>query len=609
MQQEANEQRNLMMALLIGMAIMISWHFLYEMPRQQEQAAAKKAEQERQATLPKDSVAAPVPSVSGASSALAEAPAAAANSADAAIADVATPLPRQEALREAPRITIHSNALHGSLSLKGARLDDLTLAAYHETIAKDSPEVTLLSPARTAQPYFMETGWLRLSGAVTVPDTNTLWQSADDRLTPEHPVTLYWDSPEGIRFELHIAMDEHFLFTVTQRVINHSSAAVSLAPYGLVNRAYTDPETSYYILHEGPLGLKEDALFEVDYSDLREEGPQTVENTTGWAGITDKYWLTAIAPAQGTFKTTYQYYAQQGQNRYQTDLLGASFSLTPGAQTESTTRLFAGAKLVWLLDKYSEQYNIPLFDRTVDFGTLYFLTKPIFLMLDYFYSLLGNFGLAILLLTVVIKLILFPLANKSYASMAQMKALMPKMEEIRATHKGDSVKLNQEIIALYKREGVNPASGCLPMLIQLPVFFSLYKVLFVTIEMRHAPFFGWVKDLSAIDPTNVFNLFGLIAWDPPSFMHIGALPLLLTATMIVQQRLTPKPADPAQAMVLQYLPYVFLFIFANFPAGLVIYWTWNNLLSILQQWVISRNAKNAPSKPKRRKAAAASEEA
>ena len=588
------------------MVIMIAWHFFYELPRQKEYAAARTEQQERLAAQPptgsQDEMrSTPLPATDGTGAQSGAMPDPSANTLPAAA------LAREEALEESPRIKVQSGELHGSIALKGARFDDLTLADYHETVDTQSPEVTLLSPARSAMPYFAELGWLPVGSNIIAPTTDTVWQSADDTLTPENPVILYWDSPQGVRFEMEIAIDTHFMFTVTQRVINRSGETVSVAPYGLVNRAYVQPEHSYYILHEGPVGLKDDALYEVDYKDLQEDGPQIVESTYGWAGITDKYWLTALVPDKGRFKLTFQHYKQAEQDRFQTDILGDTQKLAPGGDASTTVRLFLGAKEVWLLDKYSEDYSIPLFDRAVDFGMLYFLTKPIFLMLDYFYSLLGNFGLAILLLTVVIKLLLFPLANKSYSSMSAMKELMPKMQELRETHKDDRVQMNQEVIALYKREGVNPASGCLPMLIQIPVFFSLYKVLFVTIEMRHAPFFGWIEDLSAKDPTNFFTVFGLIPWDPPSFLHIGALPLLLTLTMIVQQRLNPKPADPAQAMMMQYLPYVFLFVFANFPAGLVIYWTWNNLLSILQQWVISRNMKKKPRKAGRRRKTAGTE--
>lgn len=594
MQPQHDDTRNLVLTMVAAGIILLGWHFFYDAPRQKEAAALKAARQEQlatqQAEQPTDAAKLP-----DSASIAPAAPVAASTEA---------PLTRQQALEDTARIKIHSDALHGSLSLKGARFDDLTLARYHETLEKDSPEVTVLSPARTAQVYFAEMGWLPASEGIITPSADTLWESTDTQLTPGNSVILFWENPQGVRFEMEVAMDKHYMFTITQRVINRSGAVIALAPYGLINRSYDQTGKKYFILHEGPLGIEEDALFEADYEQLKEEGPVTVADTHGWLGITDKYWLTAIIPEKGRFKATYQHYAQGTQDRFQTDLLAEAVKVTPGNSTSYTTRFFAGAKEVWLLDDYATQYSIPLFDRAVDFGSLYFLTKPIFRMLDYFYNLLGNFGLAILLLTVIIKLLLFPLANKSYNSMAQMKLLMPKMEEIRQRYKdGDKVQMNQEIIQLYKREGVNPASGCLPMLIQIPVFFSLYKVLFVTIEMRHAPFYGWVQDLSAIDPTNMFTLFGLIAWDPPSFMHVGVWPLIMTITMIIQQRISPKPTDPVQAQVMQTLPYVFLFLFASFPAGLVIYWAWNNTLSILQQlYITKRLAKRPPKASRRRKA-------
>lgn len=595
MQPETKDTKNLVLALALSTAILMGWHFFYEAPRQKAILAAKQAEQAEQAKLastqpqPQNvSDTAPLPNVAPVSSAAPE------------TAATTTPLNREDALAESGRITIRSNELHGSIALKGARFDDLTLAEYHEELDKNSPEVTLLSPSKAPSAYFAEMGWLAAGAGVTVPNANTVWSSTDATLTPGNSVVLYWDNQEGLRFEMEVAMDQHFMFTITQRVQNRTASTVALTPYGLINRSHTQVGQKYFILHEGPLGIKEDALFEVDYEDLIKEGPQTIDNTHGWLGITDKYWLTAIIPEKGHFKANYQHYAQGTQDRFQSDLLGETVKLTHGSSTSYTTRFFAGAKEVWLLDKYADQYSIPLFDRTVDFGALYFLTKPIFLMLDYFNSLIGNFGLAILLLTVIIKALLFPLANKSYTSMAQMKNLMPKMTEIRERHTDDKVKMNQEIIGLYKKEGVNPASGCLPMLIQIPVFFALYKVLFVTIEMRHAPFFGWIQDLSAKDPTNFFTLFGLISWDPPSFLHLGAWPIIMTATMILQQRMSPKPADPVQAQVMQMMPFLFLFLFSSFPAGLVIYWAWNNSLSVLQQWVITKKLANRPPKASRR---------
>jgi YidC/Oxa1 family membrane protein insertase len=331
-------------------------------------------------------------------------------------------------------------------------------------------------------------------------------------------------------------------------------------------------------------------LQEYDYSEVR-EAKMTDAATPAWAGITDKYWLTSLIPDATTAlgaKTTYQYYETDGDKRYQVDMLSAPITVAAGTTEERVTRFFAGAKLVDVLDAYAEKYHITMFDRAVDFGSLYFLTRPLFTALTFFNNYLGNMGLAIVALTVCVKLVLYPLANKSYAAMSQMKLLTPKMQEIRERFGDDRLRMNQEIMTLYKEEGVNPASGCLPLLIQMPIFFALYKVMFITIEMRHAPFYGWIKDLSAIDPTNIFTLFGLIPWNAPTILHVGVLPLAMMASMIIQQRMSPKPSDPTQAQVMTALPYVFLFVFASFPAGLVLYWVWNNVLSIAQQWVITK---------------------
>jgi YidC/Oxa1 family membrane protein insertase len=333
-------------------------------------------------------------------------------------------------------------------------------------------------------------------------------------------------------------------------------------------------------------------LEDIQYESLRDDGARTFADARGWIGITDKYWLTALVPEAGTmFDAEYKFFKRGDHDAYQTDLRGSAMEVAVGQTAQTKVRLFAGAKVVERLDDYSAKYDIPLFDRAVDFGMLYFLTRPIFGMMTYFHSLTGNFGVAILLLTCVIKILLFPLASKSMTAMSRMKKLTPKMTELRERYKDDKMKMNQEIMALYKREKVNPVAGCLPLLLQLPVFFALYKVLFVTIEMRHAPFFGWVKDLSALDPTNLFTLFGLIPWDAPAFLHLGIWPIIMCATMVVQQRLNPKPADEIQAMVMNWMPFMFLFLFASFPAGLVIYWAWNNVLSILQQLYINMRLK------------------
>jgi len=502
---------------------------------------------------------------------------------------------RAKALAMTPRVQISTPRLHGSISLVGGRLDDLTLAKYHETLNPKSPEIVLFSPAGAPDAYFTEVGWVATDGKADVPGPDTLWTADRETLTPESPVTLSWDNGAGLTFKRIFAVDDNYMFTMTQRVENNGTAPVALSSYGLISRHGTPPVSGFYILFEGPLGVLGGTLKEVKYSELQEEGVIQQNSTGGWIGITDKYWLAALVPNQKeAINTRFVDQRHNNKNIYQVDYVGGATTVAPGGSVVAESRVFAGAKLVRLLDRYEEEYGIPRFDLSIDFGWFYFLTKPLFYFLLYITDWVGNVGVAILLLTVVVKLAFFPLANKSYKSMSQMRKLQPEMLKLRERFSDDKARLNQEMMALYKREKVNPASGCLPMIVQIPVFFALYKVLFVTIEMRHAPFFGWIHDLSARDPTTVWNLFGLIPWDPftviPDPVNIGAWPLIMGITMFLQQKLNPQPPDPMQAKIFMFLPIVFTFMLASFPAGLVVYWTWNNTLSILQQWVIMRRA-------------------
>jgi YidC/Oxa1 family membrane protein insertase len=505
-------------------------------------------------------------------------------------------LSREAALAEEPRITIDSGTLSGSISLQGGRFDDLVLKHYRETIEPDSPMIKLLLPVGSAEPYYANFGWSAGPDGPPVPEGDSLWQADRDTLAPGSPVTLTWDNGQGLRFERQIALDENYMFTITQRVVNGGESSVELSPYGLISRSGTPKVLGFYILHEGLLGVFNNTLEEVDYKDLVKDGPQQFDSKGGWLGITDKYWLAALVPDQAQqIQGRFLHAAPDGQDKYQSDYLYQTMSVPAGGEIEVTSRLFAGAKVVKLLDAYRDDLGIPRFDRAVDFGWFYFLTKPFFYALHYFAGVLGNFGLAILLLTVLVKLAFFPLANKSYKAMAKMRKVQPEMMELRERYGDDKQKLNQEMMALYKREGANPVSGCLPVVIQIPVFFSLYKVLFVTIEMRQAPFYGWIRDLSARDPTSVLNVFGLIPWDVPELgvlhlLSLGAWPILMGITMVLQQRLNPQAADPVQAKIFMFMPIIFTFLLARFPAGLVIYWTWNNLLSILQQTVIMKRA-------------------
>lgn len=493
----------------------------------------------------------------------------------------------EKAEKPSPRVRISSPKLHGSIALRGARFDDLTLATYRETMAKDAPDVRLLT-AEKANAYFAEFGLLASDESVAMPGPKTLWQADSEELTPQKPLTLSWENQQGLRFEKHIALDENYMFTITLKVINSGNNSAEVFPYGLIQRTTDDSAKHFYILHEGPLGVVGGELKEHSYKALREEGDVATQGKHGWLGITDKYWLTALVPVAGNVDAGFRHVMRESRDAYQVDMRGDAVEVPAGESAKMSVRFYAGAKEVKLLDQYRYVLDIPLFDRAVDFGSLYFLTKPIFHVLSWFHGIVGNFGIAILLLTVCIKLLMYPLANKSYTSMSRMKLLMPKMKELQERYKDDRMKLNTEMMELYKREKVNPAAGCLPMLVQIPVFFALYKVLFVTIEMRQAPFYGWIHDLSVPDPTNIFTLFGLLPFEAPSFLHIGVLPILMCITMVLQQRLNPKPTDPVQAAVIQWMPYIFLFLFSGFPAGLVLYWVCNNTLSIVQQSIIMR---------------------
>lgn len=572
-----SDQRNLILAVVVSICIILGFQFFYEIPRLREEQA--RLEQIEAATEEVGDVA-PVPAGSA-----------------------TLPLPGQDIDRdtqtggiaerntitgETPRLQIDNGRLHGSLSLKGGRIDDITLADYHETL-EQQVEIELLNPVGSANPFFTEFGWVA-EGDVVVPDNESLWEASSSILAANQPVELTWDNGAGLLFTKTITLDDSYMFTVERQVTNSGDEAVTLFPYSLISRWGTPSISGFYILHEGPIGVLQEALTEIDYDDLLEEGGNVdLDSTGGWIGITDKYWLTALIPTQSeSIKARFLAQTGTAQPRYQVDLSAGGRIIEPGASVLVTDRVFAGAKEIDLLDGYAEQYGIPLFDRAVDFGWFYFLTKPFLYILNFFHGLTGNYGIAILLLTLLIKAIFYPLANKSYRSMSGMKKLQPEMQKLRERYSDDKQKMQVELMALYKKEKVNPLSGCLPILLQIPVFFSLYKVLFVAIELRHAPFFGWVQDLSAPDPTSMFNLFGLIPFDPPQFLMIGVWPILMSITMFLQQRLNPQPPDPIQAKVMMFLPLMFLFLFANFAAGLVIYWTWNNLLSIAQQWLIMR---------------------
>ena len=505
---------------------------------------------------------------------------------------------RKAALDSAKRIKIDAPRLHGSIALTGGLIDDVTMIDYHKTVDPKSAEIVLLSPRGSTNAYYTGYGWTGAEGQ-PMPGLDTPWTADRDTLTAEAPVTLTWDNGQGLIFKRIISIDANYMFTIEQQVENNTDKALTLYPFGLLSRYGTPETTDFYILHEGLLGVVDGKLQEMNYSDVKDEPAGiSAETTGGWVGITDKYWLATLIPNQSDKVQTRFLHRKEGLvDVYQADFLGAPVLVPAKGSAASQSHMFAGAKEVNLLDGYADKFGIINFDLAIDFGWFYFLTKPIFLALLWIHAHVGNLGVSILLLTVAIKILFFPLANKSYVSMSKMKKLQPQMVKLRERFSEDKVKLNQEMMALYKKEKVNPASGCLPILLQIPVFFALYKVLFVTIEMRHAPFFGWIQDLSAPDPTTIFNLFGLIPFTPPDFLMIGIWPLIMGISMFIQQRLNPQPADPIQAKIFLFMPILFTFLLATFPAGLVIYWAWNNTLSILQQWVIMRrmgiNAKEA----------------
>ena len=560
-----SDQRNTFLAIVLSMAILFGWQFFFA--PEPPVAPPESTEQPVQATSPM-------------------APGGTPTASNVPTADAATPK------AAGPRLRIRTPHLEGRIALKGLRLDDITLVTYRETPDPDSPEITLLAPASAPNPYYAEEGWISSDTSVQLPGPNAVWtpETPGAVLTENTPVSVTWDNGSGLRFRRIIHADKDYMFTTEQTVENYGDRAVTLYPYALVARIGIPDLQKLFILHEGPLGVFDNTLKEVDYEDLVDKKREAVESTGGWIGITDKYWLTAVAFEQDRKVTaSFNHNVVNGRNRYQTDLMGEAFTLQSGETKESRSYLFAGAKEVELLDGYAENLGIARFDLAIDFGWFYFLTKPFFYALLWLNGALGNFGLAILAFTTVLRGLMYPIANKQYAAMNKLKALQPEMKRLQERYANDRKKLNQALMDLYKRERANPMAGCLPILIQIPIFFALYKVLYVTIEMRHAPFYGWIHDLSAPDPTTIVNLFGLLPFTPPSFLHIGALPIIMGITMWMQQKLSPQPADPMQAKIMMFLPIMFTFLLATFPAGLVIYWTWSNILGILQQQLLTRS--------------------
>jgi len=580
------DNKNFIVAIILSSLIIFGWQYFYAGPQAERQRRLQEQQQQQQTS---QQVAPAQPGTIGVTPQPGTAPQPG-TMPQPGLADGVQP--REQVLQSSARIPIDTASLSGSINLKGAQIDDLHLKRYHETVDTGSPTITLLSPSGTEQPYFAESGWTMAGTAsVKLPNAQTQWQVTQGaKLTPESPVQLSFDNGEGLIFHKTIGVDDNYMFTVKQEVENRNGQPVTLFPYSRVVRVGQPETANFYILHEGLIGVLDNKLKEVDYDDVKEEQQPPIESTGGWLGITDKYWAVALIAGQDeAIRGTFGHNMSGTKDNFQADFIRKEGLTVPAnGRASSEHHVFAGAKVVQLIDSYRDRLNIVLFDRLIDWGWFYYLTKPLFWLLELFYKLVGNFGLAILIVTVLIKSVFFPLANKSYESMSKMKKLQPEMERLKQLYPDDRMKQQQELMELYKKEKVSPLSGCLPIIIQIPVFFALYKVLFVTIEMRHAPFFGWIKDLSAPDPTSLFNLFGLIPWDPPSLLMVGIWPIIMGITMWMQMRLNPTPPDPVQAMLFNWMPLIFTFMLASFPAGLVIYWAWNNLLSILQQTLIMK---------------------
>ena len=491
---------------------------------------------------------------------------------------------RKEAIEENERVKFENENIKGSISLIGGTIDDLIFKKYTKTL-NGNDQIILLNPKKFIDGYFVETGWVTNNKNIDLPDANTLWiLEGNNKLSPNNPIKLVWNNNQGIRFEKNIKIDNQFLFTVDQKIINNSEKTYNFYPYGQIIRNKAPQVTNFYILHEGLIGVFDEQLVEQDYEDIKEK--KFSKNTkSGWLGITDKYWITTLIPEKNKeFRANFNF-----KNKFLAYFIETSpIEVGANSSDSSKIKIIIAAKEVDVIDGYAENSNIDKFDLAIDWGWFYFFTKNFFFAIDYFFKLTGNFGIAIILITVCIRIVFFPLANYSFRSMAKMKVLQPEMTRLKELHKDDKMKLQQETMALYKKEKVNPVSGCLPVFIQIPFFFAIYKVLFVTLEMRHQPFFGWIKDLSERDPTSIFNLFGLIPWDPPSFLIIGIWPCLMGLSMYIQQKLNPAPPDPIQAKIFMFFPLFLTVILAPFPSGLVIYWTFNNILTMAQQVIIMK---------------------
>ncbi len=556
--------RNVIFAIALSFAVLFGWSVIFETPQVQDQNLSQQTENNNESSN--------TPSVN--------------------VENKVEPLiSRDEAIKSTNRINFENENVIGSISLRGALIDDITFKKYNQTLGSEN-KVTYLNPGITKNGYFIETGWAASNiDAVPLPDKESQWKvKGNKKLSVGSPVIIEWDNKSGLVFRKKIELDEKFLFRITQEIQNKSSNVIELYPYAQITRNQkpvleTGSMSGTFILHDGFIGVFDEDLKEYDYDDIEDKKKEhNAEN--GWLGITDKFWITALVPEKNkSFKGEFVHKSDSFKANY---IINKPVEVKPSSSKTSNTRIFIAAKEVKVIDGYAESENINKFDLTIDWGWLYFLTKPLFFIINYLFELTKNFGIAIILVTAAVRLMFFPLANYSFRSMAKMKILQPELLRLKELHKEDKVKLQQEMMALYRREKVNPLSGCLPILIQIPFFFAIYKMLLISLEMRHQPFFGWIKDLSAQDPTSIFNIFGLIPWDPPSFLIIGAWPIFMGATMYLQQKLNPTPPDPIQAKIFMFFPLFLTIILAPFPAGLVVYWTINNILTIAQQWVIMK---------------------
>jgi YidC/Oxa1 family membrane protein insertase len=580
--QDPDQQRNLLLAVVLSMAVLLGWQLFYAGPKMKEEQARQRAQHElTQQQGPAKDAAKPSPTAP-----------------DVAVPGAAAPaasVSREDAIKVSPRVVVETPSLRGSVALRGGRFDDLVLVKYHLTVDPTSPNVELFSPSDSPHPYFAEYGFVAPTGSnVKVPDRDTLWQhQGSGELTPATPVTLTWDNGHGVVFKRTISVDDDYMFKITDDVENHSAAEIALTPYARIHRYGTPKIENNWILHEGLIGvIGPQGEQRSKYATALEEPPRTFDPATGgWLGFTDKYWASTVIPDQ-TAQYRARFSAQapklpSDQPSYQADYMRDTIKVAPGQTGSVQSQLFAGAKQMKILQAYQNS-GVQQFDLLIDWGWFFFITKPLFQLMEAINSVVHNFGVTILILTVIVRLVFFPLASKQYASMAKMKKLQPQMEQMRERYKDDKVKQQQELMNLYKREKVNPVAGCVPILLQLPVFFALYKVLFITIDMRHAPFFGWIKDLSAPDPTSLFNLFGLLPYAVPEFLHVGVWPLIMGITMWLQMQLNPAQPDPVQQQIFNWMPVMFTFLLASFPAGLVIYWAWSNILSLTQQYYIMK---------------------